>query len=69
MDYDILHDQQLKDATSKLKLVINARAVCESDLLIDIVDEAFENIRDQYNVKVKTFFSECFGMMDEGYKD
>ena len=52
-----------------MKLVVNARAVCESDLLIDIVDDAFEAIRDQYNVKIKTFFSECFGMMDEGYKD
>lgn len=69
VDYDILHDQQLQEKTAKMKLVVNARAVCESDLLIDIVDEAFENIRDQYNVKIKTFFSECFGMMDEGYKD
>ena len=69
VDYDILHDQQLRENTVKMKLVVNARAICESDLLVDIVDEAFEAIRDRYNVKVKTFFSECFGMMDEGYKD
>ena len=26
-------------------------------------------VKEQYGVRVKTFFSECFGMMDEGYKD
>lgn len=66
VDYDIIHDQELKENTSKLQLVINARAVCESDLLLDIVDEAFEVIAEKYNVKVKLFFNECFGMMDEG---
>ena len=66
VDYDIIHDQELKENTSKLQLVINARAVCESDLLLDIVDEAFEVIAEKYNVKEKLFFNECFGMMDEG---
>ena len=70
VDYDILHDAQLKEPNvSKMKLVLNARAVCESDLLIDIMDDAFEAVKDQYGVKIKTFFSECFGMMDEGYKE
>lgn len=70
VDYDILHDSQLEESeVSKMKLVVNARAVCESDLLIDIMDDAFEAVKDQYNVKIKTFFSECFGMMDEGYKE
>lgn len=66
VDYDILHDQDLKEKTSKLRLVINARAVCESDLLLDIVDDAFDKIAEKYDVKVKLFFNECFGMMDEG---
>ena len=69
VDYDILHDAQLKEKTSKMKLVVNARAVCESDLLIDIMDDAFDAVKEQYGVRIKTFFSECFGMMDEGYKD
>lgn len=70
VDYDILHDSQLKEAdVSKMKLVVNARAVCESDLLIDIMDDAFDAVKEQYGVKIKTFFSECFGMMDEGYKE
>ena len=70
VDYDILHDAQLAEPNvSKMKLVLNARAVCESDLLVDIMDDAFDAIKDQYGVKIKTFFSECFGMMDEGYKE
>lgn len=70
VDYDIIHDSQLKEAdVSKMKLVVNARAVCESDLLIDIMDDAFDAVKEQYGVKIKTFFSECFGMMDEGYKE
>ena len=66
VDYDIIHDQELKEETEKLRLVVNARAVCESDLLLDIVDDAFDAIAEKYNVKIKVFFSECFGMMDEG---
>ena len=70
VDYDILHDAQLAEPNvSKMKLVLNARAVCESDLLVDIMDDAFDAVKDQYGVKIKTFFSECFGMMDEGYKE
>lgn len=69
VDYDILHDMKLEHQVSKMKLVVNARAVCESDLLIDIMDDAFDAVKEQYDVKIKTFFSECFGMMDEGYKD
>ena len=66
VDYDIIHDQELKEETEKLRLVVNARAVCESDLLLDIVDDAFDAVAEKYNVKIKVFFSECFGMMDEG---
>ena len=29
----------------------------------------FSALLEQYGVKIKTFFSECFGMMDEGYKE
>lgn len=66
VDYDIIHDQELKEETEKLRFVVNARAVCESDLLLDIVDDAFDAVAEKYNVKIKVFFSECFGMMDEG---
>ena len=66
VDYDIIHDQELKEETEKLRLVVNARAVCESDLLLDIVDDAFDAVAEKYSVKIKVFFSECFGMMDEG---
>ena len=47
-------------------ILVNARGVCESDLLLDIVDDAFDAIAEKYNVKIKLFFNECFGMMDEG---
>ncbi|MEL3907602.1 MAG: GTP-binding protein [Treponemataceae bacterium] len=66
VDYDIIHDQKLKEKTDKLQLVINARAVCESELLLDIVDEAFDVVAQKYNVKMKIYFTESFGMMDEG---
>ena len=57
MDYDIIHDQELQEKTDKLRLVVNARAVCESDLLLDIVDDAFDAIADKYDVKIKLFFN------------
>lgn len=66
VDYDIIHDREMKERTAKMQLVINARAVCESELLLDIVDEAFDVVAEKYNVKVKLYFNECFGMMDEG---
>lgn len=66
VDYDILHDQLLAEQTEKLQLVINARAVCEAELLQEIVDDAFDAIAENYGLKMRTYFNECFGMMDEG---
>ena len=40
--------------------------MCIRDRLLDIVDDAFDAVAEKYNVKIKGFFSECFGMMDEG---
>ena len=66
VDYDILHDKKIKGEYSSYRVIVNARAVCESELLADIMEEALDNICKKYNVKCHTFFIECFGMMDEG---
>ena len=34
--------------------------------MADIVDDAVEAVSDKYNMKVRTFFMETFGMMEEG---
>ena len=61
-----MHDKKIKEEHSSYRVIVNARAVCESEFLADIMEEALDNICKKYNVKCHTFFIECFGMMDEG---
>ena len=51
---------------STIILVINARAVCESEKLSEILQDAAEEAAEQAGAKMRVYFTECFGMMDEG---
>lgn len=66
VDYDIEYAQKMLRPHKNARLVINARAVCESRPLARIVDDAVDAVCDQYNLDCQIFFTECFGMGDEG---
>ena len=66
VDYDIEHTQPFIRAHKKMSMIINARAVCESRPLARLVDDAIDDVCDKYGLDVQVFFTECFGMGDEG---
>lgn len=66
VDYDIEHTETFLRGHKKFSMIINARAVCESRPMARIVDDAVDEICDRYNLDCQIFFTECFGMGDEG---
>ena len=66
VDYDIEHTQPFIRKHKKMSMIINARAVCESRPLARLVDDAIDGACDKWNLDVQVFFTECFGMGDEG---
>lgn len=66
VDYDIEHTQLFIRDHKKFSMIINARAVCESRPLARIVDDAIDDVCEKYGLDVQVFFTECFGMGDEG---
>lgn len=57
---------QFRNKYNAMSAIINARAAAESDIMGDIVDDALDTVSGKYNLKIKTFFLENFGMMEEG---
>ena len=66
VDYDIEHTQPFIRDHKKMSMIINARAVCESRPLARLVDDAIDDVCEKYNLDCQVFFTECFGMGDEG---
>lgn len=66
IDYDIEHTQPFIRKHKKMSMIVNARAVCESRPLARIVDDAIDDVCDKYGLDCQVFFTECFGMGDEG---
>lgn len=66
VDYLPQIDSRLVAECPDLPVIINARAACESLLLQQIMDEALEEAQKKYNLSSIIFFTECFGMMDQG---
>lgn len=66
VDYDIEHTQSFVRGHKKMSMIINARAVCESRPLARLVDDAIDDVCDAHNLDCHVFFTECFGMGDEG---
>ncbi|MEN6327558.1 MAG: GTP-binding protein [Syntrophomonas sp.] len=66
VDYDVQFDKRLKNEYNDLPVIVNARASCESQLLAKIMDEALDEAANKYNLDYYVYFTECFGMMDEG---
>lgn len=66
VDYDVEYDRRLERKYSALSLIINARCAADPVVMADIVNDAVEAVSEKYNMKVRTFFMETFGMMEEG---
>lgn len=66
VDYEVEYDRKLEREYSALSLIINARCAAEADVMAEIVDDAVDAVSQKYNMKVRTFFMETFGMMEEG---
>lgn len=66
VDYDTEYAQQFAQPHENLRMIINARAVCESRPMARLMDDALDEVCDRYDLDCQVFFTECFGMMDEG---
>ena len=66
VDYDIEYAQQMLRPHKNMRMIVNARAVCESRPLARLIDDAFDDVCDKYDLDCQVFFTECFGMADEG---
>lgn len=66
VDYDIEYEQRFQRDHESMRMIVNARAVCESRVLARIVDDAMDEACDEHDVDCQVFFTECFGMTDEG---
>ena len=69
VDYDIEYDRTLERDYTAMAIVVNARAVCESEIMGDAVEEAVDAIKAKHNLKCRVIFTECFGFADEGRRN
>ncbi|MCR5583056.1 MAG: GTPase (G3E family) [Eggerthellaceae bacterium] len=69
VDNDLEFERTLQHAYSGIAIVVNARAVCESETFGDIVEEAMDAIKAKHNLKCRVIFTECFGFADEGRRN
>ena len=69
IDYDLEFDRKLDHDYSGIAIVVNARAVCESETFGDIVEDAMDAIKAKHNLKCRIIYTECFGFADEGRRN
>lgn len=66
VDYEVEYDRRLDRQYSALSLIINARCAVDAEAMTEIAGDAVDAVSVKYNMKVRTFFMETFGMMEEG---
>ncbi len=66
VDYDVEYDRKLDRQYSALSLIINARCAADPSRMAEVADDAVDDAAAKYGLKVRTFFMETFGMMEEG---
>ena len=69
IDYDLEFERKLDHEYSGIAIVVNARAVCESETFGDIAEDAMDAIKSKHNLKCRVIFTECFGFADEGRRN
>lgn len=66
VEYPIEFDRELPNRLEDLPVIINARAACKAPNLARIMDRSLEEAARRHNLDIYVFFTECFGMTDEG---
>ena len=66
VDYPTEFSARLAAPQKTLQVILNARAACESEVLDFLMDAALRETAGKYGAQLHVFFTECFGMMDEG---
>ena len=66
VDYEVVYDRELDREYTTLSLIINARCAADPVVMTEVVNDAVDMVSIKYNLKVRTFFLESFGMMEEG---
>ncbi len=69
VDYDIEYERKLDHDYTAMAIIVNARAVCESETMGDIMEDALDAIKQKHNLKCNVIFTECFGFADEGRRN
>ena len=66
VDYDVDYAEQFLRPHKNMRMILNARAVCEARPLARLMDDALDFVCYKYDLDCQVFFTECFGMADEG---
>ena len=69
VDYDVEYESRLRNPYAAMSIVVNARAVCESQVMGEVMEDALDAIKAQYDLKCNIIFTECFGFADEGRRN
>ena len=66
---DVEYESRLRNPYAAMSIVVNARAVCESQVMGEVMEDALDAIKAQYDLKCNIIFTECFGFADEGRRN
>ena len=69
VDYDLEYERKLQKNYAAMSIVVNARAVCESEIMGEVMEDAIDVIKAKHNLKCNIIFTECFGFADEGRRN
>lgn len=69
VDYDIEYERTLDASYTAMAIIVNARALCESEVMGEIMEDAVDAIKEKHNLKCNVLFTECFGFADEGRRN
>ena len=66
VDYSIEYARKLTKPHKDLRFIINIRAVCESKVMDKLAEKAYVDTVKKYDYDDHVFFTECYGVLDEG---
>ena len=64
VDCETVFDAAFDEPQSELRVILNARAACESEVLEFLMDDAVRAVCAQFAFGYDVFYTECFGMAD-----
>lgn len=66
VDYDTEYERKLAEEHENLRIILNARVTCPARPFSRLADDALDDLCDAHDLECQVFFTECFGMSDEG---